>query len=54
MAVYANSVNEIPKCKTIGFYDSNYILIKKRDPVNKSPLVNLSVITNTEIYQYSL
>lgn len=54
MAVYANYVNGIPKCKATGFYDSSYILIKRRDPSNKNPLVNLDVTRSINICQCSL
>lgn len=54
MAVYANYEFESLKCKTTGFYDSNYILIKRRDSLNKNPLVNLGMIRNIEICHRSL
>lgn len=46
--------SEIPKYKTPRFYDANYILIRRRDPLNKNPLVNLDVIRHTEIHWCSL
>lgn len=42
---------EIFKCEIIEFYDFNYILIKRKDFLNKNRLVNLVVMRNIEIYK---
>lgn len=49
MAVYANDVNKVSRCKTTGFYDSEFF-IQRRDPLNKIPLVDVGVIRHTETY----